>query len=63
MPQLTEMQKHDKRTYERNIKLGVIEEKDHEKFLKSLPDLAEKAVAVDVVMDEFFDDQVVDVEE
>jgi hypothetical protein len=55
---LNEMQKHDKRTIERHIKLGVVEEKEHEKFLKSLPDVADKAMPVEVVMDEFFDDQV-----
>jgi hypothetical protein len=52
----------DKRTYERYIKFGKLDEKEYEKFIKALPDVADKAQPVEVVMDEFFDDQVVDPE-
>jgi hypothetical protein len=48
----------DKRTVERYIKAGKIDEKEFEKHVKALPDLADKAQPVAVVMDEFFDDQV-----
>lgn len=49
----------DKRTAERYLRTGQLEEKTWEKHLKSLPDLAEKAVSVDTVMeeDEAFDDE------
>jgi hypothetical protein len=49
----------DKRTAERYIRSGQLDEKEWEKHLKSLPDLAEKAASVDTVMeeDEDFDDE------
>lgn len=50
----------DKRTVERYIRSGKVDEKEFEKYVKALPDLADKAQPVEVVMDEFFDDQVVD---
>jgi hypothetical protein len=50
----------DKRTAERHIRSGKLDEKEYEKYLKALPDLADKAQPVAVVMDEFFDDQVVE---
>jgi hypothetical protein len=34
----------DTRTVERNIKRGLITRKEYEKFLKSLPDAAERVV-------------------
>ena len=52
----------DKRTVERYIKFGKMDEKEYEKHIKGLPDLADKAAPVEVVMDEFFDDQVEDPE-
>jgi hypothetical protein len=50
----------DKRTAERYMRSGKLDEKEYEKHIKALPDLADKAQPVEVVMDEFFDDQVVD---
>lgn len=49
----------DKRTAERYLRSGQLDEKVWEKHLKSLPDLAEKATPVDTVMeeDEAFDDE------
>ncbi len=32
----------DRRVLERNIKKGLVTRKDHERFLKALPDLADK---------------------
>ncbi len=43
----------DKRTAERYIRLGLLDEKEYEKHLKSLPDLAEKAAAVEAELDEY----------
>ncbi|HEX4620984.1 MAG TPA: hypothetical protein VH208_05385 [Myxococcaceae bacterium] len=40
----------DKRTWQRYATLGKLDEKAYERHLKSLPDLAEKAVSVDTVM-------------
>lgn len=34
---------YDVRVYERHIKEGNITEKDHEKYLKSLPDVSDKS--------------------
>lgn len=50
----------DKRTVERYLRLGVVDEKEYEKYLKSLPDLAENALPVEVVMDEDLDDEEVE---
>jgi hypothetical protein len=49
----------DKRTAERYLRSGQLDEKVWDKHLKSLPDLADKAVSVDTVMeeDEAFDDE------
>ncbi len=50
----------DKRTHERYLRTGRLDEKAWEKHLKSLPDLAEKAVPVEATMadvDEDFDDE------
>jgi hypothetical protein len=48
----------DKRTVERYIHIGVVDEKEYEKHLKSLPDLAENALKVESVMDDDdFDDE------
>ena len=37
----------DTRTIERNIKRGLIARKEYERFLKSLPDVAEKVAPSD----------------
>lgn len=47
----------DKRTAERYIKLGMIEEKDYEKHLKALPDVAEKGERVQAEADEYILDE------
>ena len=38
-----EFLRFDKRIIERNLRGGIVSEKDYEKHLKSLPDLTEKA--------------------
>jgi hypothetical protein len=40
----------DKRTWQRYARQGLLDEKAYERHLKSLPDLAEKAVSVETVM-------------
>lgn len=40
----------DKRTWERYVKMGLLDEKAYEKFNKGLPDVAEKSSSVDTVM-------------
>lgn len=48
----------DKRTYERYLRSGQLEEKSYEKHLKGLPDVAEKAAPIETAMlDEDFDDE------
>jgi hypothetical protein len=41
----------DKRIYDRLANQGMVDEKAYERHLKSLPDLAEKAVSVETVME------------
>jgi hypothetical protein len=40
----------DKRTWQRYVTLGLLDEKAYERHLKSLPDLAEKAANMETVM-------------
>ena len=47
----------DKRTAERYIKLGVIDEKAFERHLKALPDVAEKGERVQAEADEYILDE------
>ena len=42
----------DKRTVERYIQLGLVDEKEWEKHLKALPDLAESAAKVEATLDD-----------
>ncbi len=42
----------DKRTAERYVRARLLDEKDWERHLKSLPDLAEKAAPVETTMSE-----------
>jgi len=37
----------DKRVVHRYVRKGIVDEKDYEKHIKSLPDLAEKAAPVE----------------
>jgi len=41
----------DKRVAHRYLRKNVLDEKDWEKHLKSLPDLADQAVAIEAAMD------------
>jgi len=47
----------DKRTAERYIKLGVIDEKAFERHLKALPDVAEKGERVQAEAEEYILDE------
>jgi hypothetical protein len=40
--------KFDKRTVDRNLKSGVVSQKEYEKHLSKLPDLAEETEIIDV---------------
>jgi hypothetical protein len=58
----------DVRTIERNIRKGLTTRKDYEKYLKTLPDAAEKAATVDSLaaeddLDEDLDDEDLDDDE
>jgi hypothetical protein len=48
----------DRRTVPRYLRSGVVDEKEFEKYLKALPDLADRAVPVEAAMegDDFEDD-------
>jgi hypothetical protein len=49
----------DKRTAERYLRTGQIDEKTYERYVKGLPDVAEKAAPVETAMlDEDFDDDI-----
>jgi hypothetical protein len=41
----------DRRTAPRYLRKGVLDEKDYEKYLKSLPDVADQAVPVEAAME------------
>jgi hypothetical protein len=49
----------DKRTAERYVRAGLLDEKAYERHLKGLPDATEKSVPVETTMtdDEDFDDE------
>ena len=52
----------DKRTAERYLRSGVLDEKAYQRHIESLPDVADKSVPVETVMhdeleDEDFDDE------
>ncbi len=51
----------DKRTQERYLRTGALEDKVFDKYLKGLPDVAEKMVSVETVMEENDDDELDDV--
>lgn len=54
----------DKRTAERYLRSGQLDEKSYERHIKGLPDVAEKAVPVETAMDgEDFDDEDEDLDE
>ena len=47
----------DKRVAQRYVKKNVLEEKDWDKHLKSLPDLADQAIAIEAAMEGEPDDE------
>lgn len=54
----------DKRVSQRYLRKGVLDEKEYEKHLKALPDLADQALTIEASMDgDFLDDEEDDVEE
>ena len=53
----------DKRVAHRYVRKGVVEEKDYEKYVKSLPDLADQAVPIEASMDSDDLDDLDDVDE
>jgi hypothetical protein len=54
----------DKRTAERYLRTGQIDEKTYERYVKGLPDVAEKAAPVETSMlDADFDDDIDDEED
>jgi hypothetical protein len=52
-----EVRYSDKRTVERYMKLGLVDEKAFEKHLKTLPDVAEKGERVQAEADEYILDE------
>lgn len=53
----------DKRVVHRYLRKGIVDEKDYEKHVKSLPDLAEKAAPVEASIEgEELDDESDDAE-
>ncbi len=54
----------DKRVAHRYVRKGILDEKEWEKHMKGLPDLAEKALPLEAEMDgDDFDDEVDEVDE
>ncbi len=47
----------DKRVVHRYVRKGIVDEKDYDKLLKSLPDLADQAVAIEAAMEGEPDDE------
>lgn len=47
MPEDTDRKVYDKRVAQRYIRKGRLDEKDFERYLKGLPDLADQAVPVE----------------
>lgn len=54
----TDFTTQDKRTIERQVRQGFVDEKTVDKALKALPDLADKAAPVEAsLLDDDFDDE------
>jgi hypothetical protein len=47
----------DKRVAHRYVRKGVLDEKDYERHLKSLPDLADQAMPIEALMEGEPDDE------
>lgn len=57
MAEHTDAKQIDKRTMGRQLSSGALDDKTLERLMKNLPDVADKAVTVDTVMeDETFED-------
>jgi pantothenate kinase len=52
MPDDIESKLIDKRVVQRYLRKGRVDEKDYDRYLKSLPDLAEQAVPVESDLDQ-----------
>jgi hypothetical protein len=50
MPENIDPKLVDKRTLERYLRLGQLDEKNYERFIKNLPDVADKAIMVETNM-------------
>jgi hypothetical protein len=48
----------DRRTWDRYLRNGELDEKEYERYLKNLPDVADKATTVQTVMDASDEEQV-----
>ena len=60
----TDPKQLDKRTAERYLRSGAVDEKAYQRHIESLPDVADKGVPVETVMhDELEDDEDFDVED
>ncbi len=53
----------DVRTIERNIRKGLTTRKDYEKYLKTLPDVTDKAAPPEVAAADDFDDDIDDLDD
>jgi hypothetical protein len=55
----------DKRVAQRYVRKGVLDEKDYDRYMKSLPDLADQAIAVEAAFEaeDLDDDDALDDEE
>ncbi len=53
----------DKRVAHRYLRKGKLDEKDHERYLKGLPDLADQAVPIEASMDSDDHDDLDDLED
>lgn len=58
MPDDIETKLIDKRVVQRYLRKGRVDEKDYDRYLKSLPDLAEQAVPVESDLDQDGDEAV-----
>ena len=57
MPENPDPRFIDRRTFDRYLRNGQLDEKEYERYLKNLPDAAEKGANVETVMDESDDER------
>jgi len=60
MAETFENKQVDKRVVSRYLRKGIVDEKDYERHLKALPDLADQAVAIEAALDTDLDDDLDD---